>query len=121
MPANDDVLHTQGHHRVLDGRGHTAHHLAVGWHHVAHVAVDEQIAGRALRNQFRHHPRIRAGDDHRARALCCGELFEQFFLLREDITAKAFEALDDALQRLFGTFPTCAPHQGNGLMLVRHV
>ena len=120
VAANDDVLHAQGHHRVFDGGGDAAHHLPVGRHHVTDVAVDEQVAGRALGDQLRHHARVGAGDEHGAWVLGGGELLEQLFLLREDLVAKALEAIDDAVQRLLGGFVALVGLKRNHLMFVRH-
>ena len=121
MAADNDVLHAQRQHCVLNGGGHPAHHLAVSRHHIANVAVDEQVAWRALSDQLRHHPRVGAGDKHRARVLCGGELFEQVFLLWKDFAAKALETINDGLQGFLGTLSACTSLQRNQLMLVWHV
>ncbi|MNF59668.1 hypothetical protein D3C84_412630 [compost metagenome] len=104
MPADDDVMHTEGQHRVLDGRGNTTVHLPVRRHHVADVASHEQIARGALGDQFRNDARVGASDEHRARPLGRGEFFEEFFLLGKDLMMKMQKAVNDMLQRCIGGF-----------------
>jgi hypothetical protein len=104
MPANDDVLHAQGQHRVLDGGGNTTVHLAVRRNNVAHVTGHKQIARCALGDQFRHDARIGAGNKHRPRALRRGELFERRLLVQErfrDGSAKSHQRYGARLRRHF--------------------
>ncbi|KAF1030978.1 MAG: hypothetical protein GAK37_00990 [Pseudomonas sp.] len=102
MAAHDDVLHAKGQHGVLDGRGHTAVHLPVGRHHVAHVAGHEQVARGALGDQLGHDARVGAGNEHGPRALGRGELLEEFFLLGEDLVMKMQKTVNNVLQRCIG-------------------
>ena len=65
---------------------------------VADVFDDKQIAGLALRNEFRQHPRVRAGDEERVRVLALlRQLAEQLPVIAELLVAEPVDALDEPL------------------------
>jgi len=98
VATNDDVVHAQCRHGVLDGAGNAAVHLAIGRDHVTDVAGHEQVAWRALGDQLRDDARVGTGDEHRARRLRGGELLEQLLLFGKDVMVKTQEAVDDVLK-----------------------
>ncbi|MNI42964.1 hypothetical protein D3C73_972790 [compost metagenome] len=98
VATDDDVVHAQRRHGVLDGAGNAAVHLAIRRYHVANVTGHEQVAWRALGDQLGDDARVGTGDEHGARRLRGGELLEQLLLLREDVMVETQEAVDDVLE-----------------------
>jgi len=92
---------------VLDGAGDATVHLAVGWHHIADITGDEQVAGRTLGDQLGNDARVGAGDEHRTRLLGPGQAGEQRLLFGIDLGAKAAKAIDQMGEGFVGAFATC--------------
>ncbi|OMP13543.1 hypothetical protein COLO4_01457 [Corchorus olitorius] len=120
VTADDDVVHAQGHDRVLDRRRDAAVHLPVGRNHVAHVAGHEQVAGRTLGNQFGNDPRVGAGNEHGTRLLRRGQFLEQLFLFREDFVMETQKAINDMFQSAIGSLGFRGSRAGRRGFLVRH-
>src|SRR5690606_37081818 len=95
VPADDDVLDPQRHHRVFDGGGDAAAHLAIGRYHVTHVAGSEQVARRALGDEFRYHAGVGTGNEHGLGGLLEGQLVEQFLLIGIDHLVEVHVAIND--------------------------
>src|SRR5690554_1472773 len=95
VPADDDVLDPQRHHRIFDGGGDTTEHLAIGRYHVTHVAGNEQITRRALGDEFRYHAGVGTGNEHRFWGLLEGQLVEQLLLVGIDHLMEMHVAIND--------------------------
>jgi len=98
MAADDDVAHAQRLDGELDrgGGGIGAARRARGRNDVADVFHDEQITRLALRDEFRQHARIRAGDEQRVRILSLlRQLAEQFAVIAKLVPLKLMHAGDE--------------------------
>ena len=96
MAADDDVADAQGFDGKFDGGGGGigVAARAGGRDDVADVFDDEQIARLALRDEFRQHARIRAGDEQRVRILpLLRQLAEQLPVIAELVVAGICERL----------------------------
>ena len=70
MPEHDDVRHQQVAHRVFNRRQHALRPDAAGrGHEVGDVALDKDVARRAIKKLHRVHARVRTADEHAPRAL----------------------------------------------------
>ena len=74
MPAHDHVIDLQHAHRVLE---HAGGIVVVGVEQVRDVAMDEQFAGRAVRDGFGRYAAVCAADPQYARILAAGERVEE--------------------------------------------
>src|ERR1700679_4343248 len=104
MAADDDLAHAQRLDGELDrgGGGIGAARRARRRDDVADIFHDEQIARLALRDEFRQHARIRAGDEQRVRILSLlRELAEQFAVIAKLVPLKLVNAADELFHDLY--------------------
>ena len=98
MAADDDVAHAQRLDGKLDGGGGGigAARRIRGRDDVADVFHDEEVARLALRDEFRQHARIRAGDEQRVRVLpFLRQLAKKFPVIAELVPLKLVNACDE--------------------------
>ena len=95
MAADDDVADAQ----IFDGEfnrgggGIGVARRAGGRNDVADIFDDEQIARLALRDEFRQHARIRAGDEQRVRVLALLRQFAEKLAVIAELVAETCERL----------------------------
>jgi hypothetical protein len=92
MAAHHDIGHFQGGAGIFHHRRNAPEHLAIGRHHIADIAADEEFARLRLGDQFRHHAAIGAGDEQGLRMLAACQSFEEFLLLGKSLLAERFNA-----------------------------
>src|SRR5260221_2229927 len=98
MAAHDDVGDAQGLHGEFNrgGGGIGAAGHAGGRDDVADVFDHEQVARLALRDEFRQHARIRAGDEQRVRVLpFLRQLAEKLPVIAELVVLETMNAFDE--------------------------
>ena len=101
VAANNDIGHPQYRDGILDCRRHATRMRAVGRHDIASVTNHEQFARFLLRQQFRYHAAIGAGDKQGAWVLRGCQVFEQVGALWERFALKLQKSVNKRLHRMY--------------------
>ena len=94
VTADDNVLDFQFGHGILDRRRFSVVADAVGRHHVADVANDEQLTRFRVGNEIRIDPRIGTDDQKGNRLLPLHQALEQVELGGKFMLLKVMDAID---------------------------
>src|SRR5262245_2567802 len=106
VAANNDVLHTESHHRILNRGRDSSQCLTKGRYDIAGVANNEKVTWLGLSQQRGINSRVGAGDEQGFRALSRSEPTEQLLMLGEDFFLKSRESFNNFLH---GFLLLCRP------------
>src|SRR5579875_950068 len=88
MPAHYDVRNLEGDYGILNDGGNAPHHLSIGWHNIANIAADKEVAWSRVRDQRWIDAAISAGNEEHLGILFVPELLEEFTMLWIDLFSK---------------------------------